>query len=118
MPQHIEFQLVLTGIVALVLGILFGIAVATVYFKKGLSRDQKELEEDKAKAQENANALLANSQKEAENNKRDLLLQAKEEVSRMRSELEREAREKKQELAKERNRLEQKEENITRIEAS
>jgi hypothetical protein len=36
-PQHIEFQLVLTGIVALVLGILFGIAVATVYFKKGLS---------------------------------------------------------------------------------
>ncbi len=117
-PQHIEFQLVLTGIVALVLGILFGIAVATVYFKKGLSRDQKELEEDKAKAQENANALLANSQKEAENNKRDLLLQAKEEVSRMRSELEREAREKKQELAKERNRLEQKEENITRIEAS
>ncbi|MCR4688782.1 MAG: ribonuclease Y [Saccharofermentans sp.] len=108
----------MTGIVALVLGILFGVAVATVYFKKGLSRDQKALEEDKAKAQENANALLANSQKEAENNKRDLLLQAKEEVSRMRSELEREAREKKQELAKERNRLEQKEENIARVEAT
>ena len=115
---HTDFQLVLTGIVALILGILFGLAVATVYFKKGLSQDQKRLEEDKARAQEDANALLANSQKEAENNKRDLLLQAKEEVSRMRSELEREAREKKQEIAKERSRLEQKEENIARTEAS
>lgn len=111
-PQELLY--VIIGVVALILGII----IATVYFKSGISGEQKRLAEDIAKSKEESNVLLANAQKEAENNKRDLLLQAKEEVSRVRSELEREAREKKQELAKERNKLEQKEENINRIEAN
>ena len=105
-------------IIAGVVGLILGIAITAVYFKSGISGEQKRLAEDIAKSKEESNVLLANAQKEAENNKRDLLLQAKEEVSRVRSELEREAREKKQELAKERNKLEQKEENINRIEAN
>ena len=114
MPQLPFYYAIIAGVVGLILGII----IATVYFKSGISGEQKRLEEDIAKSKEESNVLLANAQKEAENNKRDLLLQAKEEVSRVRSELEREAREKKQELAKERNRLEQKEENINRIEAN
>ena len=112
MPQ------VLFYIIAGVVGLILGIVITAAYFKSGISGEQKRLEEDIAKSKEESNVLLANAQKEAENNKRDLLLQAKEEVSRVRSELEREAREKKQELAKERNKLEQKEENINRIEVN
>ena len=62
-----------------------------MYFKKGLSKEQKQLEEDKVKSQDNASSLIASAQKEAENNKRDLLLQAKRK-SPVRSELEREAK--------------------------
>ena len=113
-PQVSLLFVIIAGVVGLILGIL----IAAVYFKSGISGEQKRLAEDIAKSKEESNVLLANAQKEAENNKRDLLLQAKEEVSLVRSELEREAREKKQELAKERNRLEQKEENINRIEAN
>ncbi len=113
-----HIQLIVTGIVCAVVGALLGLVITAMYFKKGLSKEQKQLEEDKVKSQDNASSLIASAQKEAENNKRDLLLQAKEEVSRVRSELEREAKEKKQELAKERNKLEQKEENISRIEAT
>ena len=114
MPQVSLYVVIIAGVVGLILGII----IAAVYFKSGISGEQKRLAEDIAKSKEESNVLLANAQKEAENNKRDLLLQAKEEVSRVRSELEREAREKKQELAKERNKLEQKEENINRIEAN
>ena len=114
MPQLPLYVVLIAGVVGLILGIF----IAAVYFKSGISGQQKRLEEDIAKSKEESNVLLANAQKEAENNKRDLLLQAKEEVARVRSELEREAREKKQELAKERNKLEQKEDNISRIEAN
>lgn len=113
-PQLPLYVVLIAGVVGLILGIF----IAAVYFKSGISGQQKRLEEDIAKSKEESNVLLANAQKEAENNKRDLLLQAKEEVARVRSELEREAREKKQELAKERNKLEQKEDNISRIEAN
>ena len=114
----IDLGLILAAIVCLVIGLLLGFGITALYFKKKISEEQKQLEEDKAKSQDNANIYLANAQKEAENNKRDLLLQAKEEVARVRSELERDAKEKKQELARERNKLEQKESNLARIEAS
>ena len=117
MPD-IDLGLILAAIVCLVIGLLLGFGITALYFKKKISEEQKQLEEDKAKSQDNANIYLANAQKEAENNKRDLLLQAKEEVARVRSELERDAKEKKQELARERNKLEQKESNLARIEAS
>ena len=114
----IDLGLILATLVSLVLGLLLGCGITALYFRRKISAEQKQLEEDKAKSQDNANIYLANAQKEAENNKRDLLLQAKEEVARVRSELERDAKEKKQELARERNKLEQKESNLARIEAS
>ena len=116
MPHIQLIHLILTGFVCAIVGALLGYALTTSYYKKGLTAEQKKLEEDKQRSQENANTLLANAQKEAENNKRDLLLQAKEEVSRIKSELEREAKEKKQEIARDRSKLEQKEDNLTRLE--
>ena len=77
----IDLGLILAAIVCLVIGLLLGFGITALYFKKKISEEQKQLEEDKAKSQDNANIYLANAQKEAENNKRDLLLQAKVEVN-------------------------------------
>ena len=103
-------------IIACVVGLILGIFISAIFFLSGISGQQKKLAEDIAKSKEDLDIQTANARKEAENNKRDLLLQAKEEVSRIRSELEREAKDIKQDLAKERNRLEQREENIVRLE--
>lgn len=114
-PQQ-GFGLIVVIIVGVV-GLILGIVCSALYFVSGVSKKQKKLAEDIAKSKEDLDMQTANARKEAENNKRDLLLQAKEEVSRVRSELEREAKDIKQDLAKERNRLEQREENIARMEA-
>ena len=103
-------------IIACFVGLILGIFISAIFFLSGISGQQKKLAEDIAKSKEDLDIQTANARKEAENNKRDLLLQAKEEVSRIRSELEREAKDIKQDLAKERNRLEQREENIVRLE--
>ena len=102
----------LFALLGFVLGILLGIIGTVVYFKRGLSSQQKQLQEDIQKAEADNARLLGEAQKNAENRKRDLLLQAKEEISKARVELERDVRERKQELAKERNRLDQKEETL------
>ena len=115
-PQH-EFGLIVVIIVGVV-SLILGIVISALFFMSGISKQQKKLAEDIAKSKEDLDIQTANARKEAENNKRDLLLQAKEEVSRIRSELEREAKDIKQDLAKERNRLEQREENIVRLEAA
>ena len=98
----------------LVLGILIGVLVGNVYYKRGLSAKQKQLQEDIQKAEADSVKLMGEAQKNAESRKRELLLQAKEEITNSRLELEKEARERKQELAKERNRLDQKEESLDR----
>ena len=105
-------------IIGLVVGLFLGGILVSVFYKRGLSTQQKQLKDDLAKSLADSEKILANAQKEGESNKRELLLQAKEEISKARHELENEAREKRQEIAKERNRLEQKEENIERIQAS
>ena len=94
--------------ISAVVGILLGSLSVMFYYRRGLSAQQKQLQEDALKY-EAENALLKESaQKDAEGRKRDLLLQAKEEITNARLELERDVRERKQELAKERNRLDQK----------
>ena len=108
----------LFGIIGFVVGLILGGICISVFYKRGLSTQQKQLKEDLAKSLADSEKIVANAQKEGESNKRELLLQAKEEISKARHELENEAREKRQEIAKERNRLEQKEENIERIQAS
>jgi len=105
-------------VIGLVVGLGLGLICTSIFYKRGLSAQQKQLKEDLAKSLADSEKIIANAQKEGESNKRELLLQAKEEVSKARHELENEAREKRQEIAKERNRLEQKEENIERIQAS
>ena len=65
MPD-IDLGLILAAIVCLVIGLLLGFGITALYFKKKISKEQKQLEEDKAKSQDNANIYLANAQKEAE----------------------------------------------------
>lgn len=98
-----------------VIGILLGAFSVIFYYKRGLSAQQKQLQEDVAKAEADSLKKQADAQKEAENRKRELLLQAKEEISKARVELEHDVREKRQELARERNKLEQKEDNIDKM---
>lgn len=100
--------------IGLVLGLLGAFGVY-VYYKRGLSAQQKQLQVDVEKAEAENLKKLADAQKEAENRKRELLLQAKEEISKARVELEHDVREKRQELARERNKLEQKEDNIDKM---
>ncbi len=102
----------LYALIGSILGILLGIVLTVIYFKRGLSSQQNQLQDDIQKAEAENAKLLGEAQKNAENRKRDLLLQAKEEISKARVELERDVRERKQELAKERNRLDQKEETL------
>ena len=104
--------------VALIVGILLGWLITFLFFKKGLSKKQLELEENAVKQSEENDKLVENARKQAESDKRELLLQAKEEITKAKSELEKDARERKSEINKERNRLEQKEENINRIQAN
>ncbi len=103
------------GIAGLVLGVVLGAICVMTYYKRGLSAQQKQLQEDAVKAEESNNKLIADAQKDAENRKRELLLQAKEEISKARVELEHDVREKRQELARERNKLEQKEDNVDKM---
>ena len=102
-------------IIGLVLGLILGGFLINLYYKKGLSKQQKDLQEEAAKAQADSSKILAEAQKEAENRKRELLLQAKEEISKARVELEHDVRDRKQELARERNKLEQKEDNVEKL---
>ncbi len=104
----------LYALLGLILGILLGIVIVVIYYKRGLSAQQKQLQEDIRKAEDDSTKLLGEAQKNAESRKRDLLLQAKEEIQNARGELERDVRERKQELARERNRLDQKEETLDR----
>ena len=102
-------------IIGLIVGILLGASVVLFIYKRGLTREQKKLQEDVQKAEADSVKRAAEAQKDAENRKRELLLQAKEEISKARVELEHDVREKRQELARERNKLEQKEDNIDRM---
>ena len=82
------------------------------YYKKGLDKQSRALEEERKRTQiENAKAL-ADAEKSAENKKRELLLQAKEEVHKARQELDQAVREKRNDLSRERSRLDQKEEQL------
>ena len=105
-------------IIGLVLGAIISVILTNLFYKKGLSKKQKELQEESAKAQADSSKILAEAQKEAENRKRELLLQAKEEITKARVELEHDVRDRKQELARERNKLEQKEDNVEKLLAS
>ena len=97
-----------------VAGLLVGSAITWIlvvlFYRKGLSKRQKKMQEDILKAESESDKIVGEAQKAAENRKRELLLQAKEEITKAKVELERDVRDRKAELAKERHRIEQKEE--------
>lgn len=112
------FLYILIGFVA---GAILASALVYYYFKKGLSQTSKEVAAQKAEAiklKEDSLKEIEISKQEAikagENRKRELLLETKEEVHKAKLDLDQAVREKRQELQRERQRLEQREEQIAR----
>ncbi len=101
-------------IVSLLIGLAAGTAAVILYYRKGISKAQKELGEKTARQQHEAEQLLGEAQKAGEQRKRELLLQAKEEIHKARLDLEREVRDRKAELTRDRSRMDQKEEALDR----
>lgn len=104
------------AILYLIIGVLIGLIIAalavSVYYKKGLSKEAKELKAEREEFRQRAEQIIADAEFEGENRKRELLLETKEEVHLTKKELEKAAREKRNELQRDRNRLNQKEENF------
>ena len=105
---------ILLIVIAFVIGALISVGFSVLYYRKGMSAKQQKLEADVAKAEEDAERVIGEAQKNAESRKRELLLQAKEEITNAKLDLEKDVRERKSEIARERNRLEQKEESLNR----
>ena len=103
MQEHLDIQLILFVVVALLLGFAVG------YFLR------KHLAEAKiASAEAEAEKIIKTAVEQAEAKKREAILEAKEEVLRFRNEAEREYKERRNELQKIERRLLQKEENLDR----
>jgi len=101
--EHLDIQLILFVVVALLLGFAVG------YFLR------KHLAEAKiASAEAEAEKIIKTAVEQAEAKKREAILEAKEEVLRFRNEAEREYKERRNELQKIERRLLQKEENLDR----
>ena len=96
-----EYLIVILIIVALALGIVFGI-----YYRKKVAEKEISSAEDEAKR------IINDAIKSAESKKRETLLEAKEEIHKNRSEYEREVKERRSELTKQERRLQQREENL------
>lgn len=103
---------ILDLIIGVIIGLVVGVIAVTVFYKKGLSRQGKELEAERERVKEESEQLIADAEFEGENRKRELLLQVKEQAHLTKKELEKAAREKRSELQRDRNRLNQKEENF------
>lgn len=98
-------------IIGLLIGLAIGTTVVTVFYKKGLSKQSKELAVEREQAERDAKQIIAKAQLEAENRKKELLLQTKEEVHLTKKELEKSARKKRKELQRDRTQLNQREHN-------
>jgi ribonuclease Y len=98
MPVYLTVILI---IVAIALGIIFGIQYRKKFAEKEISS-----------AEEEAKRIINDAIKSAENKKRETLLEAKEEIHKNRSEYEREVKERRSELTKQERRLQQREENL------
>jgi ribonucrease Y len=91
------------GIIALVIGVLLGLAL------------QKRFVGERARhAQEAADRLLTDAEKQAETLRKEAVLEAKDEVYRLKADAETEAKERRKELTALENRLIQREENLER----
>ena len=90
---------------AAIIALLLGVVIGYTYRK---SNHEKEI----AGANNTAEAILENAEREAETKKKEAMLEAKEEGQEYRSAIEAELRDRRNELTKQENRLIQKEENL------
>lgn len=97
-----------------VLGAMLLFWLTSSYYKKGLDKGRRELEQDRVRFREESEKTLAANEKAAENRKRELLLQAKEEVHKAKLDLDQSVRDRRAELSKDFNRMEQREEQLGR----
>ena len=100
-------QAIITGIIALVIGLAVGFPLG-IRYRKNVS--EKEI----SSAEEEGTRIINEAIKSAESKKREALLEAKEEILKNRSEYEREVKERRADLQRQENRLQQKEENLDR----
>lgn len=97
-----------------VLGAMLLFWLTSSYYKKGLDKGRRELEQDRVRFREESEKTLAANEKAAENRKRELLLHAKEEVHKAKLDLDQSVRDRRAELSKDFNRMEQREEQLGR----
>ena len=100
-------QAIITGIIALVIGLAVGFPLG-IRYRKNVS--EKEI----SSAEEEGTRIINEAIKSAESKKREALLEAKEEILKNRSEYEKEVKERRADLQRQENRLQQKEENLDR----
>lgn len=101
-------------LIGVVVGLALGLGGTVLYFLKGLSKRQQEVETLAKRNEEDARKVLGEAKKDGERQKHELLLQAKEEIHLAKLDLEKDVRDRKSELQRERNRVEQKEESLDR----
>ncbi|HZW82588.1 MAG TPA: ribonuclease Y [Candidatus Deferrimicrobium sp.] len=96
-------------VVVIVTFVGLGIGAAAGYFMR-----KSVAEKSIGSAEEEANRIVANAQKDAESKKREAVVAAKEEVMHIRNEVEKESRERRAEVQRQERRLLQKEESLDR----
>ncbi len=102
---------IITGVVALAVGVLLGAVIGIAYRKKVA-------EAEIGSAEEQAKRILEDSMKAAESRKKEALIEAKEEILREKTEAENEMKERRKEVSRLEHRIAQKEEALdTKIEA-
>lgn len=100
-----ELNVIITGLVALIIGVLAGAVVGFLY-RKNVA------EKEVGSAEEEAKRIINEAIRSAEAKKREALVEAKEEIHKSRSEFEKEYKERRNEIQKQERRLVQKEENL------
>ena len=93
------------GIIALIVGAAIGVFV-------GIAVRKKIAEAEIGSAEEKAQTIVSDAEKQASSMKKEALIEAKEEILRQRNESERELKERRSEVARQERRLTQKEENL------
>ena len=101
-------------LIAFIVGAILASGFVYSYFTKGYSKAGKELAENTAQSLKDIEEAKTEALKAGENRKRELLLETKEEVHKAKLDLDQAVREKRVELQKERQRLEQREELVSR----
>ncbi len=102
---------IITGVVALAVGVLLGAVIGIAYRKKVA-------EAEIGSAEEQAKRILEDSMKTAESRKKEALIEAKEEILREKTEAENEMKERRKEVSRLEHRIAQKEEALdAKIEA-